>query len=254
MKKYTVIPGAEPFYWEGNEIGVLISHGFMGTPQSVQFLGEALAESGYTVFAPRLKGHGTHEEDLENCHHEEWFDSLEEGYEWLKLRCTEIFVVGQSMGGTLTLKLAHKYPDIKGIMLINTALSVPGFDYLEGKTEPRFVDEPAPDIKEKGVHEITYDKAPLTAIHQLQALMKLAPALLPSITVPVLCFKSIEDHVVPAENSDYLFEQIGSSKKEMVPLFNSYHVASMDYEKEFIAKRCGQFIKQHIPKAVTSSF
>lgn len=254
MKKYAVIPGAESFYWEGNDIGVLISHGFMGTPQSVHFLGETLAEYGYTVYAPRLKGHGTHEEDLETCRHEEWFNSLEEGYEWLKLRCTEVFVVGQSMGGTLTLNLAHKYPDIKGIMLINTALSVPGFDYLEGKTEPRFVDEPAPDIKEKGVYEITYDKAPLKAIHQLQALMKLTPALLPSITVPVLCFKSIEDHVVPAGNTDYLLKHIGSSKREMVSLLNSYHVASMDYEKKWIAKRCRQFIEQQIHQAVTSSF
>ncbi|HWO96447.1 MAG TPA: alpha/beta fold hydrolase [Bacillus sp. (in: firmicutes)] len=254
MKKYKVIPGAEPFYWDGNEIGILISHGFMGTPQSVHFLGETLAELGYTVYAPRLKGHGTHEKDLENCRYEEWFDSLEEGYEWLQLRCTEIFVIGQSMGGTLTLHLAHKYPEIKGIMLINTALSVPGFDYLEGQTEPRFVDEPAPDIKEKGVHEITYDKAPLKAIHQLQALMKRTPALLPSITVPALCFKSVEDHVVPAENTDYILEHIGSAKKEMVVLFNSYHVASMDYEKEFIVKRCGQFIQQHTPKAITSSF
>jgi carboxylesterase len=247
-----VIAGADSFYWEGNEVGVLISHGFMGTPQSVHFLGETIADYGYTVYAPRLKGHGTHENDLENCRYEEWFESLEEGYEWLALRCTDVFVIGQSMGGTLTLHLAHKYPDIKGIMLINAALSVPAFHHLEGKSEPRFVEEGPPDIKMEDVYEITYDKAPLKAIHQLQAIMKCTPPLLPAIKTPALCFKSIDDHVVPAENTDYIFEQIGSSRKELVSLHHSYHVASMDYEKQWIATRCRQFIQQHVRQAVLS--
>ena len=73
-----IIKGAEAFFIEGNEIGLLLSHGFMGTPQSVRFIGEKLAELGYTVLAPRLKGHGTDYYDLESCKNEDWFHSLEE--------------------------------------------------------------------------------------------------------------------------------------------------------------------------------
>jgi carboxylesterase len=55
--------GAEPFRFEGNEIGVLTSHGFTGTRQSVHSLGEALAEEDFTVMGTRLEGHGTSIED-----------------------------------------------------------------------------------------------------------------------------------------------------------------------------------------------
>lgn len=245
-ERFPVIKGAEPFYFKGNEIGVLISHGFMGTPQSVRFLGEALAQLGYSVFGPRLKGHGTHHYDLEKCAHGEWFESLENAYLELKKRCTIIFVIGQSMGGTLTLRLANKYRDIKAIMLINTALTIPTLDYLKEQTKPRFIDEDAPDIKADDVYEITYPKAPLTAIHEIQNLMENTPQLLPSITCPVLAIKSAEDHVVPPENTDYIIENIGSINKEMVILNNSYHVASMDNDKEQIVEECHHFINKQI--------
>lgn len=64
-KKYPVISGAEEFYFKGDKTGILISHGFMGTPQSVKYIGEQLANYGYSVLAPRLEGHGTHQFDLE---------------------------------------------------------------------------------------------------------------------------------------------------------------------------------------------
>ncbi len=108
-ERFQVIKRAESFYFKGNEMGILISYEFMGTPQSVRFLGESLARYGYTVLGIRLKGHGTHYRDLEKCTHEDWFESLERGFEELKQRCTSIFVIGQSMGGTLILKLAHKF-------------------------------------------------------------------------------------------------------------------------------------------------
>lgn len=64
-ENYPVLPGADSFFIKGNEIGILISHGFNGTPQSVRFLGRAMASDGFTVCAPRLKGHGTHILDME---------------------------------------------------------------------------------------------------------------------------------------------------------------------------------------------
>src|SRR5689334_5026232 len=117
-ENFPVINGAEAFYCKGGKVGILLSHGFMGTPQSVLYLGEALAQYGYSVSAPRLKGHGTDYRDLEKCHHEDWFESLERGYQQLKQQCTSVFVVGQSMGGTLALWLAHRYSHIKGIILM----------------------------------------------------------------------------------------------------------------------------------------
>lgn len=243
-ERFPIMKGAESFYFKGSEIGILISHGFMGTPQSVWYLGENLARYGYTVLAPRLKGHGTHYRDLEKCTHEEWFESLERGYQELKQQCTSIFVIGQSMGGTLTLNLAHKFQEIKGIMLINPALNVPMYDSLNKVTAPRFINEGKPDIKLENVDEITYDKVPLKAIYELQSIMEHTPALLPSIQCPVLGINSAVDHVVPPKNTDYIIRNVGSDRKENVVLQNSYHVASMDHDKEQIVKVCHTFIQR----------
>ncbi|WP_338452585.1 alpha/beta hydrolase [Niallia oryzisoli] len=245
-ERFQIIKGAESFYFKGSEIGILISHGFMGTPQSVRFLGESLARYGYTVLGVRLKGHGTHYRDLEKCTHEDWFESLERGYKELKQRCTSVFVIGQSMGGTLTLKLAHKYREIKGIMLINPALNVPAYEHLKEATKPKFIIEEKPDMNVKNVYEITYDLAPIKAIHELQKIMEMTPALLPSIQCPVLGIQSAMDHVVPPENTDFIIENIGSDVKEKLVLTNSYHVATMDYDKEKIVKYCHSFVQQQV--------
>lgn len=243
-ERFHMIKGAESFYLKGSEIGILISHGFMGTPQSVRFLGESLARYGYTVLGTRLKGHGTHYRDLEKCTYVDWFKSLERGYEELKQRCTSVFVIGQSMGGTLTLNLAHKYRDIRGIMLVNPALHVPAYEHLKEATKPRFLIEEKPDMKVKNVYEISYDLVPLKAIHELQKIMEITPALLPSIQCPILGIHSAVDHVVPPENTDFIIENIGSDIKEKLVLPNSYHVASMDFDKEKIVKSCHSFVQK----------
>lgn len=252
--RYPVISGAESFFYKGNEVGILLSHGFVGTPQSVRYIGEKLAQFGFTVMAPRLPGHGTHYLDLEKYTHNDWFSELENAYLLLKQQCSVVFVVGQSMGGALTIKLAHKYPEIKGIVTINAALSLPAFEYLKGQSGPRFIEEGSPDIKAPGVIEIAYDQTPLHAIHQLQALMETTPYYVPKIKTPILCVKSAVDHVVPPENTDYIFHHIQSGEKELLVLPNSYHVASMDHDKDLLVRELQHFVESQLSQLRVSSF
>ncbi|MDP4104860.1 MAG: alpha/beta hydrolase [Bacillota bacterium] len=196
LDRYPLLPGAEPFFFKGNDIGIMISLGFVGTPQSIRFLGEYIASQGYTVYAPRLKGHGTHFEDMEKCNYQNWIQSLEDGYHFLKQHCRDIFIIGQSMGGTLAINLANK-------------------------------------------------KTPIQSIKQLLSLMDETRQRLPNVTNPVLAFQSVEDHIVPPENTDYIMAHTQSDFKEIIPLYNSYHVASMDNEKEFIAEQCCLFIEKY---------
>ena len=244
LDKYPILPGAEPFFFKGNDIGVLISHGFVGTPQSIRFLGEYIASQGYAVHAPRLKGHGTHYEDMERCTYKDWIQSLEDGYHFLKQHCRDIFMIGQSMGGTLTINLASKYLDIQGVVLINAAMTtIPVMEEFKVKQGPRFIDEGPPDIKAADVQEIAYKKAPIQSIKQLLSLMDVTQKKLPNVTSPMLAFQSVEDHIVPPENTEYIMAHIQSDFRKTIPLYNSYHVASMDNEKEFIAEQCCLFIE-----------
>ncbi|KOO46171.1 alpha/beta hydrolase [Priestia koreensis] len=244
MTTYSIIQGAEPIFINGNETGVLVIHGFMGTPQSVEFLAQSFGEKGYTVYAPRLSGHGTHYKDLETYSFQDWIGDVTQAYRHLKKQCARVFVVGQSMGGALTSYLASKFSSISGIMLINPAISsIPCMEGYTTETCERYILEGAPDIKKPDVYEITYDYAPTASIKQLFSLMKFVRSSLSQITCPVISFASLEDHVVPATNTDYLLEQTRAVQKTKVTLRNSYHVASMDYEKELIAARCISFIR-----------
>ncbi|WP_231373249.1 alpha/beta fold hydrolase [Bacillus sp. 37MA] len=245
-EEYAVMPGAESFYLEGNDIGIVLSHGFIGTPQSVRDVAEALNERGFSVIAPRLKGHGTHQEDMERCTHEDWYESYSRAYRFLKKRNKRIFLMGQSMGGTLTLQFAAEHHDIEGIITINAALTLPSLEYLRHDPAPRFIEEGAPDIKKENVHEITYEEAPVQSIRELQKLMGLVPALLHRIHVPALCIKSAKDNVVPPENTSFIYQSISSRKKQIVTLPNSYHVATMDHDQHTIVSAVADFVLDQI--------
>ncbi|AGT32144.1 thermostable monoacylglycerol lipase [Geobacillus genomosp. 3] len=246
-EQYPVLPGAEPFYAEHGPVGVLLVHGFTGTPHSMRPLAQAYAKAGYTVCLPRLKGHGTHYKEMEQTTFHDWIDSVEEGYEWLKERCGTIFVTGLSMGGTLTLYMAERYSSIRGIVLINAAIDIPAIRTgmaAEGEV-PRYLDSIGSDLKDPEAKELSYEKTPTASLVQLDGLMELVKSELERVACPALIFVSDEDHVVPPENADIIFRGIQSSDKEIVRLENSYHVATLDYDQLFIIERSLQFFAKH---------
>ncbi|WP_338751556.1 alpha/beta hydrolase [Bacillus sp. FJAT-52991] len=245
-EQYPVLKEAEPFYYEGGPTGILVIHGFTGSTQSMQPLGEAYREAGFTVCGPRLKGHGTHYEEMEKTTYQDWITSVEEGFQWLKERCERIFVTGLSMGGTLTLYLAEKYPEIKGIIPINAAIDLPAMKEFEGAKEPRFLDAIGSDIKAVGVKELAYEKTPVCSIQEILILAEQVRAHLSDITCSALVFVSKEDHVVPPENSEEIFANIASLDKEKIKLDNSYHVATLDNDQSLIIERTLNFIRTHI--------
>lgn len=250
MSKPKIMSGAEPFFFEGNEIGVLVSHGFTGTTQSMRFLGEYLAEEGgFTVIGPRLKGHGTTPEDMARSTAEDWIRSVELAFGRLQERCDVVFITGLSMGGTLTLYMAGMYPDlIAGAIPINAAvyLHSPDMAMLAyGAETPEMVPGIGSDIKRSGVTELAYEQTPTAAISQLHALMGVTHDLLERVACPTLVFQSRDDHVVKPGNAEFIMAHLGIEEKRLIWLENSYHVATLDNDKELIAEETTAFIKAH---------
>lgn len=243
-----VMAGAEPFRFEGSEVGVLVSHGFTGTTQSVRPLGEALAAAGLTVAGPRLAGHGTSMEDMSRTTASDWISSVEEDLAWLEVSCEIVFFAGLSMGGTLALYFAAMRPDlIKGIIPINACVSLANPDlarlvFLPGA--PPTVPGVGSDIKKEGIEELVYPEVPVPPVKEFMALMRVTDDLLPTIECPALILQSLEDHVVPPENGPRIYEKIGSEDKELARLEDSYHVATLDNDAPFIAERAVEFIRE----------
>jgi carboxylesterase len=251
QEKYPVLKEAEEFFFRGNEIGVLISHGFTGSTQSMRFLGEKIAEQGFTVYGPRLTGHGTHPEDMEQASFEDWIRDVESGLEKVKENCSTIFVAGLSMGGTLTLYLAENHPELAGVMPINAAIDMPELakNYEQLKSSGvRFIEGIGSDIKQEGIKELAYPQTPVKSMGDIMALMNIVRGNLHKVTVPILVLSSTVDNVVPPENSKEIYEKVSSHDKEITFLENSYHVATLDNDKELIAKECVRFIKRQLEK------
>lgn len=243
MMNYPVLTGAEAFYLQGGPIGILICHGFNATPQSVRDVGEAFAAKGFTVYAPRLRGHGTNVREFEQSTARCWKQSLQDGYARLQETCDQVFVIGQSMGATLALSLAADGIPFSGIVTINAALSVPSYEALSFEDGPQYLPEGAPDIK-RSAFEIIYDFVPSRCAFELVRLMDETKGRLGSILLPTLILYSATDHVVPPSSSDYLHQHIGTNDKRSYCLLNSYHVATLDHDQDLIVRETIRFIER----------
>lgn len=242
-----VMPGAEPFHFVGNEVGVLVCHGFTGTTQSLRYLGEQLHGAGYTVIGPRLKGHGTTPEAMARTTAADWIASVDEALDELRKTCTQIFVTGLSMGGTLTLFTAASHADvIKGAIPINAVVQSGNPD-LAGLAFGRGLPDAVPgigsDVKDPESKELAYPVVPVASVKEVYALAAVTHDLLPRIKCPTLIFTSREDHVVDPRNAARIAGALGASRIEMVWLENSYHVATIDHDKALIAQQTIAFIE-----------
>ncbi len=249
MSETDILPGAEPFYAENGKVGVLISHGYTGNPQSMCYYAEGLAKAGFTVALPRLKGHGTTPADMATSTASDWIKDLEQAMAWLQERCDTLFVTGLSMGGTLTLYMAGQYPGVfKGIIPINALISSNNPDLASlvymanGPVEVQGIGS---DIKAPDVKELAYPVVPVPTLKELFALTKVTDDLLPRITCPALIIVSREDHVVPPMNAEHILQKLSSQDKQIVWLENSYHVATLDNDKDLIVQKSIDFINTH---------
>ncbi|MDP9728019.1 alpha/beta hydrolase [Alicyclobacillus tolerans] len=248
QEHHPLMQGAEPFFLHGDSIGVLLQHGFTGTTHSMRYVGEQLAKSGFTVHAPRLAGHGTHPEDMERSTYQDWLDSASQGYEKLARVCDTIFVIGLSMGGTLVANLAHRYPETSGMVLINAVIRNDALKPMLEMSEPRFLPAIGSDIRAEGVQELAYDCTPLRSLRELSHLIDQTRPILADIQCPALILASNEDHVVGAENAEDWMQMLGSPEKQRIALAHSYHVATLDHDKDQIADLCIQFIRTYAPE------
>ena len=92
---------------ENEKIGIILVHGFTGSPASMRPWAEFLNGRGYTVRVPLLPGHGTQPSDLNNVKWQEWIECVEEILEELSQKCEVIFMCGLSMGGGTTLHVTQ---------------------------------------------------------------------------------------------------------------------------------------------------
>ena len=227
-----LMPGAEPFQHEGGPVGVLLCHGFTGSPQSLRPWGDHLAADGFSVACPRLPGHGTRWQDMNDTRWPDWYAEVDRGLAALRARCDEVFLGGLSMGGTLAIRLAEQHgAAVAGLILVNPSLGTDRWDVKLLPVLSRVLaSRPgvANDIKKPGSREVAYDRLPLKATLSLQQFWATTRADLARVDQPILLFRSSEDHVVEPLSGRLLLEGVRSDDVEEHVLEDSYHVATLD--------------------------
>jgi len=239
-----IIPGAEPESIPGGPHGVLVLHGFTGNPSSMRGLAHSLAAAGFTVELPLLPGHGTTVEDMNATGWRDWVDAAEDAYQRLAAQVDDVVIVGLSMGGAITCWLAARHPEVAGIAAINAIVTEPPgiVEIVRGMIDSGedTMGGIASDVADPDAHELAYELVPLRAVLSLAEAGSELQSRLARITCSVLVLTSPQDHVVTPDNSDALASSV-AGPVERISLERSYHVATVDYDKELVERSVVDF-------------
>lgn len=243
-----VLETARPFYGGTGHIGVLFCHGFTGSPWSLLEWATLTAEAGYTVALPRLPGHGTTWQEMNVTGWQDWYSTVEREFDRLRENCDQVFVAGLSMGGALALRLAEKRgDDVAGLILVNPAVTAYPKDRIAPVAQHFIASVKAigSDVADPDVSEHAYDRTPVRAAASMMKMWVDVRACLDLVHCPLLLFRSAVDHVVPDASKDLILAHVSSEDISERILERSYHVATMDYDRQQIFDETLEFIATH---------
>ena len=241
------VADTEPFTADGGRVGVVVSHGFTGTPASVRPWAQHLADAGYSVRLPLLPGHGASWKEANRSRWPQWYETVEASYRELATSCDVVFAAGLSMGACLVTRLAEQHPDkIAGLVLVNPAYGTRRIDakfapYISWAVRSR--PSIGGDIKKPGVAEPAGDRTPVVAFASVLQLWKVTVADLGAVRAPILMYRSREDHVVDDLSHQLLKAGAVNTTVREVMLEDSYHVATLDNDAPQIFEGSVDFIE-----------
>ena len=247
----------EPFNLDGDRevgVGVVCVHGFTGTPYEMRYLGEALAHAGFTVHGLRLPGHGTRVEDLDQTKWSDWANAVEDAYDELRMLCSQVAVVGQSLGGLLALHLASRR-NVAAVATLAAPLWLEGLSArvaqwaADGmlrriRAIPKFYGSDVRDKRTRAENPC-YDAIPTRALAELAAFMRVVDGELEQIKQPVLVLHGEHDHTAPVACATRIATRTCAARMRILP--RSYHLIAADVERDIVAAEVVDFLRRHVP-------
>ena len=251
-----IIPTTEPFLCLGDpsKPACLLIHGFTGTPKEMRWMGEYLNKQGHTCLGIRLAGHGTQPEAMVRSRWTDWVASVEDGYHLLCNITDNIFLVGLSMGGILSLFMSSQLK-VKGVIAMSTPSRLPT-DYpiwllklisLVIRFRPKSNEPPGSGWFDKTAYQdhIAYGKNPVRSTAELKKLILEMHAALPKVKVPVLLMHSKDERYILADNLESIYAGlVNVPEKTKLYITGSGHVLPRDASREQVFQSAAEFIRR----------
>ncbi len=240
------------FRFDNGPIGCLLTHGFTGSPFEMRELGEFLADKGLSVLCNPLPGHGTTPYEMLKTDWYDWYGAFVDNLAELSSRCEKVFLCGMSMGGTLSLHAAAHHAEKYNVVGV-AAYAAPV--YLKNALLPlvplakklvKFKPSAGSDVADPVAcaSQQSYDLTPLECITSLLDLLAHVKNDLQDVSAPVLMIQSKKDNTVHPPNVHLINKLLGSKDKTVIEVEKSYHVITVDYDKETVKGKTYEFISR----------
>jgi carboxylesterase len=250
MNDHIVERSVAPFFYRGGKTGILLIHGFTGTPSELRPLGQYLRDRGYTVYAPLLAGHGTTSAEMEKTEWMHWWQSAQAAYERMQQEGLEwLFVAGLSMGGCLALNLASEQ-SVTGVIPMCAPIWIKDrrvrwvhfLRYLI-RYQPRFT-RPSRREPHIAVHLVPADRTPLKCVSSLTRLIDHVKERLPDVQAPALVIQARHDELILPKSAEYIYAHISSKIKRLSWYENSTHIITVDRERNKLFQEIDAFMQK----------
>lgn len=259
-----LLRGGEPQFYRGNAIGCIVVHGFHASPNEVGWMGSHLAELGYTVYVPRLTGHGYDHRHMRRMNWEDWFGQVLDAYHIMTQQCEQVYLVGHSMGGLLSLLVSVRVP-VDGVVVAASPLEVYDWrarfahwiDYIlpftEYDTEPEFMAQVKAEQEKRAeaqLGRINYSTWSTRASHQFYVLMNTVIEYLPRVTAPLMLVYATNDEVAIVDNIRTIKNAVRSEIVEQHILHKGGHITFMDEGREEAFDVIADFIQRRVKAGI----
>lgn len=241
-----------PFFLQAGPVGVLLVHGFCGTPREMWPLGAYLHERGLTVSAPLLPGHGGTLAEINRANWRDWVAGVESAYANLKQKTAQWFIAGFSMGSLLTLWMAAHHDDMAGIVLYAPALRIADWRLNLTPLFRPFVhsyrNTGKSDLHDPGAAQWMggFSRYPVRAAAELWYLRRHVLRDVSRVRTPVFIVYSEGDRSIhPRSGPETVHRLSQQTSVESLVLHDSGHAVIADREWETVAEATYRFVLHH---------
>jgi len=258
----------------GGSHAVLALHGLLGNPLEMQFVGKKLQRAGYSVVIPLIPGYGYasgQAGSFRTTNSELWYEEVARQFDELKKNYDSVSVVGLCIGAVLALRLAMDRGDeVAALGLLATTLyydgwSIPKYSVLlpllyytparylysyqerypyglKNKNLRTWIER---EMKVKSSSAAGASHLSAEGIFQAHRLIKVVKKGLGRVTAPALIIHAEEDDVASTKSADLVESGISSACRKKIILHDSYHIITLDNEKEQVAAETIAFFQKH---------